>query len=175
MRRIVNWSAVGAAALLTLAAVARADDKAEKLSLDKAPKAVRDAILGRFPGADVTSIEKETEDGKVVYDVELKHQGRKYEMDLHEDGTIFEIEKEVASKDVPPGVNHAVRKMYPNAKITEVMEVNKVSGKKETPIHYEVTIESGGKKQELIVSLDGKSVKTEAEEKKEKEKEKEKK
>jgi chaperone required for assembly of F1-ATPase len=48
------------------------------------------------------------------------------------------------------------------------MEVNKVEGKKETPIHYEVTIEVDGKKSEVIVSLDGKTVKTEAEEKKEK-------
>ena len=31
----------------------------------------------RFPGAEVNSIEKEVEDGKVVYDIELKQKGRK--------------------------------------------------------------------------------------------------
>ena len=42
------------------------------------------------------------------------------------------------------------------------MEVNKVKDKKETPDHYEVTIETADKKtQEVIVSLDGKEVKTE--------------
>jgi hypothetical protein len=60
---------------------------------------------------------------------------------------------------------------YPGCKVEEVMEVNKVKGKQETPDHYEVTIVTADKKKmEVIVSLDGKSVKTEAEEKKEKEK-----
>ncbi len=37
-------------------------------------------------------------------------------------------------------------------------------GKKETPIHYEITLKTAEKKKmEVIVSLDGKSVKTEAE------------
>ena len=87
-------------------------------------------------------------------------------MDIHADGTIIEVEKEI--KDVPTAITKAVEGKYPKAKIVEVMEVNKVEGKKETPIHYEVTIEVDGKKSEVIVSLDGKTVKTEAEEKKEK-------
>jgi uncharacterized membrane protein YkoI len=159
------------AGLVLLAAVACAEDKAEKVPLDKVPKAVMDAIMGRFPGADITSVEKEKEDGKIVYDVELKHKDRKYEMDILEDGTIIEIEKEVAAKDVPEAVTKAVEAKYPKSTVKEVMEVNKVKGKEETPIHYEVTLETADKKKlEVIVSLDGKSVKTEAEEKKEKEK-----
>jgi uncharacterized membrane protein YkoI len=150
--------------LALLAVVVRADDKkAEKLSFDKAPKAVQEAVKARFPGADVTSIEKETEDGKVVYDIELKHQGRKYEMDIHEDGTVIEIEKEIPLKDVPAAVTKTLKEKFPTATVKEVMEVNKVKGRVETPDHYEVTIETADKKkQEVIVSLDGKSVKTEA-------------
>ena len=115
--------------------------KAEKIPFDKCPKAVQDAVKGRFPGAEVTSVEKETEDGKVVYDVELKHKGRKYEMDILENGTIIEIEKEIPMKDVPEAISKAVKRKYPTATIKEVMEVNKVMGKEEKPIHYEVTIE----------------------------------
>jgi uncharacterized membrane protein YkoI len=167
MRRIMGWCAVVAVAgLVALGAAAVADDKAEKLSQDKLPKAVADAIKARFPGGKITGAEKETEDGKVVYDIELTSGGLKYEMDIHADGTIIEVEKEI--KDVPTAITKAVEGKYPKAKIVEVMEVNKVEGKKETPIHYEVTIEVDGKKSEVIVSLDGKTVKTEAEEKKEK-------
>src|SRR5436305_9670938 len=98
MRKILGRSGAGAvAALVVLVAVAWADDtKDKKITLDKAPKAVQDAIKARFPKGEVTSIEKETEDGKVVYDIELKSEGRKYEMDIREDGTVLEIEKEVA-------------------------------------------------------------------------------
>jgi Putative beta-lactamase-inhibitor-like, PepSY-like len=161
MRRVHSWFGL-CAVVLALAALARADG--EKLSLDKVPKSIMDAIKGRFPGADVLAVEKEKEDGKIMFDVELKHEGRKYEMDIKEDGTIIEIEKEVALKDVPAAVTQAIQAKFPSATIKEVMEVNKVEGKQETPIHYEATIQIGDKKpQEVIVSLDGKSVKKEGE------------
>ncbi|HEY1376567.1 MAG TPA: hypothetical protein VGF55_07220, partial [Gemmataceae bacterium] len=79
MRRTLAPFAVSTVAVvLVLAAARAADEKAEKMTLDKAPKAVRDAVLGRFPGAQVTSLTKENEAGKIVYDVELKHRDRKY-------------------------------------------------------------------------------------------------
>jgi uncharacterized membrane protein YkoI len=145
------------------------ENKAEKVAPDKLPKAVADAIKARFPNGEITSAEKETEDGKVVYDIELKMGGLKYEMDLYEDGTVIEVEKEI--KPVPEKVAKAIDAKYPKAEIEDVMEVNKVNGKEETPIHYEVTIKTAaGKKMEVLVSLDGTSVKTEEEAKKEKDK-----
>jgi uncharacterized membrane protein YkoI len=145
------------------------ENKAEKVAPDKLPKAVADAIKARFPNGEITSAEKETEDGKVVYDIELKMGGLKYEMDLYEDGTVIEVEKEV--KPVPEKIAKAIDAKYPKAEIEDVMEVNKVKGKEETPIHYEVTIKTAaGKKMEVLVSLDGTSVKTEEEANKEKDK-----
>src|SRR5579871_4351350 len=159
MRTVLSRFAGVTVAALLMATIAQADDtKPEKLTLDKAPKAVQNAVNGRFPGGEVTSLTKETEDGKVVFDVELKHQGRKYEMDVHEDGTIVEIEKEVALKDAPAALAKTVAAKFPQGKITEIMEVNTVKGKTETPDHYEVTVEIAGKKsEEILVSLDGKS------------------
>jgi uncharacterized membrane protein YkoI len=171
MRGILGCVAAGAVVgLLLLAPAGRADDKkagekkAEKLTADKLPKKVMDAVKERFPGAELTSIEKETENGQVVYDIELKHKGRKYEMDIKEDGTVIEIEKEVDLKDVPAALPKAIEAKYPRATIKEIMEVNKVKGKVETPDHYEVVIETADKKKkEVIVSLDGKTVKEEGE------------
>ena len=163
MRKFRTLSGVfvlGAAVLL--ACPVRADEK--KLSKQDIPQKVMQSVNGRLPGVEVTSAEKETENGNVVYDLELKHQGRKYEMDVKEDGTIMEIEKEI--KDPPAAITRAVKAKYPDASIKEVMEVNKVTGKEEKPQNYEVTISSGGKNKEVIVSLDGKSVKEEAEEEK---------
>src|SRR6516162_3631146 len=118
MRAIFQFLCMSAVAgLITVSALAWADDKkeekAEKIAPDKLPQKIKDAINGRFPKAEITSAEKEKEDGKVVYDIELKHEGRKYEMDILEDGTIVEIEKEVAAKDVPEGVTKAVKEKYP--------------------------------------------------------------
>jgi uncharacterized membrane protein YkoI len=167
MRGIMGWLSVGAVfCLVMLALGAQADEKTGKIEPDKLPQKVKDAVKARLPGAEVTSAEKEKENGEIVYDLELKHEGRKYEMDIKEDGTIIEIEKEI--KDVPEAISKAVKRKYPKATIQEVMEVNKVTGKEEKPIHYEVTIDLDGKKKEIIVSLDGKNVKGEGEEKKEK-------
>jgi uncharacterized membrane protein YkoI len=147
------------------------EKKPEKIAFDKVPKPVQDAVMARFPKAEVTSVEKETENGKVIYDIELKHNGRKYEMDILEDGTILEIEKEIPLKDVPDAVTKAIAAKYPKSTIKEVMEVNKVKGKDETPDHYEVTIETADKKTiELAVSLDGKTIKEEGGEQKDEKK-----
>ena len=164
MRRILGWSGVSAvAALVLLAAVARAEDKKpEKIAPDKFPKAVMDAIKGRFPKAEITSAEKETEDGKVVYDIELKSEGRKYEMDIQEDGTIDEIEKAIAVKDLPVAVTRALEARYPRATLKEAMEVYDVVGKDETLSEYAVSLETAGKKDvDVRVSLDGKTIKEE--------------
>ena len=108
----------------------------------------------RFPGAQVTSVEREKEHGDVVYDYELRQNGRKYEMDVKEDGTVLEVEKQLAATDVPDAVTRAVREKYPNATVKEVMEVDKVRGGREAPDHYEVTL-AGAKVKEVTVSMDG--------------------
>ncbi len=169
MRGIMSLMCLIAVAVLVTSVLAA--DKPEKIAPDKLPQKVKDAIKARFPKGEITSAEKEIEDGNVVFDIELKSEGKKYEMDIKEDGTIIEIEKEVATKDLPEAVTKALEAKYPKSTIKEAMEVNKVEGTKETPIHYEINIETAEKKKlEVIVSLDGKSVKTEEEEKKDKEK-----
>ena len=161
MVKLIHRSAAAIATALLVFTAAIADD-AKKVPLDKIPKAIKDAINARFPEAEITSVEKETEDGKVVFDVELKHKGRKYEMDIQEDGTVIEIEKEVALKDAPAALAKTVDAKFPKATIKDIMEVNKVKGKVETPDHYEVTVETADKKtEEILISLDGKSIHTE--------------
>jgi len=90
-----------------------------------------------------------------MFDIELKHEGRKYEMDIKEDGTIVEIEKERRLQRCAPGHHQGSEEEIPTSRSRKLMEVNKVTGKEEKPIHYEVTIETDGKKKEVVVSLDG--------------------
>ena len=160
MRGLICLLSVGAVVvLLLLTMAATADDpgkKIEIIKLEEAPKAVRDAIEGRFPGAKVSVTEKETENGKVDYEIELEHKDRNYEMHIQEDGTITAIEKEIDLKDVPEAVLTAVKNKYPDAIIQGGMEVSKVKDKKETPDHYLIAVKIGDKKKEIPVSLDGK-------------------
>lgn len=159
MRTITAWLGTGVVAG-SLAIAALAADEAKKLSPRDIPPRIMQTVNARLPGAAISSAEKETEDGNVVYDLEMTQKGLKYEMDVKEDGTLMEIEKEI--KNPAAAVTKAVKAKYPDGQIKIVMEVNKVEGKKETPQNYEVTLTTGGKEKEVVVALDGSSVKEEA-------------
>jgi hypothetical protein len=160
-RLICRHSGSAVVVLLLWTMAATADDQAKKIEvikLEDAPKAVRDAIQGRFPGAKVVTTERETENGQVNFEVNLTYKDRKYELHIQEDGTISAIEKEIQLNDVPEAVIKAVKVAYPEATIQGAMEVSKVKDKKETPDHYLIAVKTGNKQKEIAVSLAGKLV-----------------
>jgi hypothetical protein len=161
MRRF--FGRLGVSALFALALMATAAQsggtKEEKITPDKLPKKVLEAVKSWFPEPKFTSLTKETTGDKVVYDLEFTYKGRKYEMDIKEDGTVLEIEKEVAAKDLPAAVAKALKSKHPKATVKDVMEVNLVTGKNLKLDHYEVILETaGGTTMEVTVSPDGKKV-----------------
>lgn len=81
----------GLALALSLSATAWAG---EKVPLDKLPEPVTKAVKERFPKGELLKAEKETEDGKVKYEVKLSDGGKKYEVDVSPDGTILEVEED---------------------------------------------------------------------------------
>jgi hypothetical protein len=160
MAVVVSVTLIGAINLRAADEPAAGAAKEEKIEAAQLPKSVSDAVNARFPGLKFTSITKETEaDGRVVYDIELTQKDRKFETDVKADGTLLEVEKEVAQKDWPKALQGTVEGKFPKATIKEVLEVNLVKDKKEIPDHLEVTVETAEKKsEEILTSLDGKNV-----------------
>ena len=131
----------------------------EKVEADKLPQKVKDTLKAKFSGAIITAATKTTENGVVIYDIEMTKDGKKHEMDCKEDGTIVNFENEIAAKDLPKAVADAVKAKYPKATIKVVMEVIGVKDKKEALEEYEVIIDTADKKDvELTVSPDGKKI-----------------
>ena len=162
-------------ALLLLVSVAHAQDKKDKdkLDLDKIPKKVMDTLKAKFPKAEIHKWTMEKEGDKVVYDIEFKQEGRKFEADIFEDGTIHNWEKEIAAKDLPDAVKKAVDKKYPKSTIKEVMEITDVKDKKEMLEGYEIILDTADKKEvELTVAPDGKILEDSTDAKKEEKKDK---
>jgi len=141
----------------------------EKVAVDKLPPAVVKAIQAKFPGAKIEEAEKEVENGKTVYEVQFDHKGSDYTVSLKEDGTIEEIEREIAEKDLPAAVSATLKAEFPNAKLKEIEEVTKGHGEAMT---YEVQVAQTGKKTlEVVLDAKGKILeKKEAEEEKDDEK-----
>jgi uncharacterized membrane protein YkoI len=170
MKTMLRWS-VAALVALTVAARGGAadDDKEEKIPLEKVPKAVLDAVKAKFPKAKLVSAEKEKEDGKVVYEINIKDGGKTVEVTVTPEGKIVSVEKTIAEKDLPEAVTEAFKKKYPGATVKLVEEVTK--GDK---VYFELQILTKDKKK-LEVEFDpkGKFLKEEkkGDEKKEEKKE----
>jgi uncharacterized membrane protein YkoI len=159
MQTTLTW--FGAALLLVvLAAAGRSEE--ESVVLEKVPKAVREAVKARFPDAKATEAAKETEDGKVVYEVTIMNKEQKIDVTLTPEGELLMIEKQIEKKDLPKPVTKAIEEKYPKATYKIVEEINKVEKKKETLAYYEVLLETADKhRREVQVSAEGKILKEE--------------
>jgi uncharacterized membrane protein YkoI len=117
---------------------APAEQGEEKVALDKAPKPVIDAVKARFKGAELAGASKETEDGKLVYEVAIKHKGQKIDVTLTPDGAIIMIERQIAAKELPQAVVKTLENQYPKATYKIIEEINKVEKDEEKLLYYEV-------------------------------------
>jgi hypothetical protein len=143
--------------MLVASSSADAQDKKDKLDLDKIPKAVMDALRSKFPNAKIHKWTSAKEGDDIVYDIEFTEKGRKCEADIKENGTYINYEKEIAEKDLPKVVRAAIEKRYPKSILKEIMEETEVKGKEEKLSAYEVVLVTADKKDvEVRLSRDGK-------------------
>jgi uncharacterized membrane protein YkoI len=161
-------------ALFVLVGTTRADE--ENVPLDKVPKPVVETVKKRFPKAELVSASKEDEDGKTVYEVQIKDGGTKLDVTVTPEGTLLVIEKEIAAKDLPKAVTDALDAKYPKATFKVVEEITKVKDGKDQPVYYEVLLVTADKKTfEVELAADGKIIATEEKKEKKEEKKEEKK
>lgn len=134
--------------------------KEEAVPLDQVPKAVLDAVQAKFAGAKLLAASKEDDDGKTIYEIELKHDGKQYDVSVSAAGRITEIERTIAVDDLPKPVVEAVRKKYPHSKVKKAEEIS--SGHEKL---YEVVITTLDKKDlELKLDANGKFIEDEEDE-----------
>ena len=148
--------------VLSLVGVFALSADEEKVPLDKVPKAVIDAVKKRFPNAEMTGAEKETEDGKTNYEIAIKDNGTKIDVEVTADGVITEIEKTMNVSDLTKAVTETLNGKYPGSTLKKAEQIFKVAEGKETLEHYEVVLVTPDKKKfEVCVSPEGKIVKEE--------------
>jgi hypothetical protein len=154
-----------AAGLVLAAFVSFAWADEEKVPLDKVPAKVLEAVKAKFPDAELTGASKEKENNEIIYEVSIKHDGHKIDVELKEDGTILAVEKTIDTKDLPEKVTDAIKEKYGKVTYKKAEEVSK----KDKLEYYEVVIETADKKVfEAEVSPEGKVLKEEEKKKKEK-------
>jgi len=151
----VMTAVVASLALFIQTNPTRADE--EKVPLDKVPKPVLEAVKKRFPKAEVLGAEKEDENGKTVYELQVKDGDAKMDLSVTPEGGLVAIEKAIAAKDLPKAVSDALATKYPKATFKIVEEIIKVKDGKDQPTYYEVLLVTAEKQTlEVEVAADGK-------------------
>ncbi len=131
-------------------------DKQKKSFL---PPAVKAALNALYPKAEIEEVEVEKE-GLKVYEVELEQNGREIEVMLAKDGTLVEVETEMALQGLPEAVAKAITKAAKGATIKEVNKevtyaVVKLVKLAQPQTSYEAELSKEGAECEIEVAADG--------------------
>lgn len=128
----------------------------DDLQLDKIPEVVMDGLKAKFPKAEIHMWTKEKEGDTVIYDIEFRQEGRKFEADIKENGSIYNWEKAIEIKNLPETIKKAVETKYPESIIKEIMEITAVNDGKDVLEGYEIVLETAGVKEiEVTVAPEG--------------------
>ena len=94
------------------------DDKEEAISWEQLPVAVQAKLADDKDN--IKEIEKEKEGGRVVYEVELKTDGKETELTLDAEGNVLEVEQEVTLDEVPAPVKTIISALAFGGKIEKI-------------------------------------------------------
>jgi uncharacterized membrane protein YkoI len=143
----MNWltGSIGFALSLTAAA------QEKKLDRSALPPAVEKTVQAQSQGATIKGFTTERENGKKVYEAEMIVDGHTKDIQIATNGTLNEIEEEVAFDALPPAVQTALTTKAAGAKIVKVESLTK----KDKLVAYEAATLKGNKKGEIQVGPDG--------------------
>ncbi len=102
------------------ASAAKAADPAAKL-----PAPILAAFRTSYPNATIKNAAKETEDGKIVWEVESVDNGLARDLVYKPDGTVVEFEEQIEPATLPAAVSAALKAKYPKATITKAEKLMK--------------------------------------------------
>ena len=89
---------LGSSACTAIAAEEKEENE-QKIKFADAPAAVQKTMTAEAGGAKIDMVEKEMEGGKTVYEAEVMINGKRYEIEVAEDGTLLEKSQEDADDE----------------------------------------------------------------------------
>ena len=140
---------VATGAAMGIAATAAAQD--HKIMRADLPVAVEQTVQKETAGAVIKGFATEMEQGKVTYEVLTILNGHTRDLSIAKNGTLLEIEEEVAMQTLPGSVQDALHKKLAGGVLTKVESLTK-RGKL---VAYEVSYTAAGKHREAQVGPAG--------------------
>ena len=148
MRR--NYLVAVAVSCLLFASVALAQEK--KIKRSDLPPAVEKTVTAQSAGATIRGFSTEKEKDQTLYEVEMTVNGHSKDISMTADGSIVEIEEQVALDSLSPEVKAGLQAKAGKGKILKVESLTK----KDKLVAYEAKVDTDGKKSEVQVGPDGK-------------------
>ena len=118
------------------------------------PAAVQETADEQSKGATVKGYANEVEDGQLQYEVEMTVNGHSRDVSIASDGSVLEVEEEVALDKLPAAVRKGLQKKAGSGAIKKVESLTK----KGKLVAYEAQVLTGSKRSEIQVGPDGKSL-----------------
>jgi hypothetical protein len=141
--------AIGASGLF-LASIASAQEK--KIKRSDLPLAVEKTVAEQSKGATIRGFSTEQEKGQTLYEVEMTVSGHSKDVSMAADGTVVEVEEQVAMDSLSAQVKAGLQAKAGAGKILKIESLTK----KGKLVAYEAQVETNGKKSEVQVGPDGK-------------------
>lgn len=140
------------ASVLAITVCAVAQEK--KIDRSALPPAVQKTVQAQSRGATVKGFSTDVENGKKVYEAEMMVNGHSRDIEIAPDGTLNEVEEEIAFNSLPSNVQTSLTAKARGAKITKVESLKK----QDKLVAYEAAITKGTKHSEIQVGPDGKKL-----------------
>ncbi len=139
-----------AAMVILLAASAAAQEK--KIQRTDLPPAVEKTVSEQSRGATIKGFSQEQENGQIFYEAEMTVNGHSKDVLVDTNGSVVEIEEQVALDSLPAAVQQGLQAKADGGKIVKVESLTK----HDKLVAYEAKVQTNGKKKEVQVDPDGK-------------------
>ncbi len=146
----VNLFVAIAASGLLFAGTSSAQEK--KIRRSDLPPAVEKTVAAESAGATIKGFSTEKENGQTLYEAEMTVNGHSKDISMTADGSIVEIEEQVAMDSLSADVKAGLQAKAGKGKILKVESLTK----KGKLVAYEAKVDTNGKKSEVQVGPDGK-------------------
>jgi len=150
--RFAKWTI--ALLVLTCAAASQGATQERRLKRSDLPAAVQKTADQESEGATVRGYSSEKNGDQLEYEVAMTLRGRNRDVTIAADGSVVEIEEEVALDSLPGPVRAGLLQLAGSGKIINVESLTK----RGALVAYEAHVRTGAKRSEIQVGPDGKSL-----------------
>jgi hypothetical protein len=123
----------------------------KRIKREDLPAPVAKTVDDQGTNVSIRGFSTEKKKGQTYYEAHLTVSGHNKDILISADGTIVEVEEEVAFDSLPDGVKQALKTKAGNGQIRKVEALTK----KQKLVAYEAQIATNGKKSEIQVGPDG--------------------